>query len=109
VGVLQNVTQGFIFQRSYAVAVERTIQIDSPRRRRGRRRLRIAKNGDKVLNLCDFRRLKQSGESRKRLQGLNYPLDHLVGPDESSEGFGFLPPQENMDWLKRMMEEEGEE
>jgi hypothetical protein len=79
------------------------------RTRRGRRKLRIAKNGDKVLNLCDFRRLKQSGESRKRLQGLNYPLDHLVGPDESSEGFGFLPPQENMDWLKRMMEEEGEE
>lgn len=36
----------------------------------------------KVLSLCDARRLKQARKSGERLQGLNYPKDHLVGYDE---------------------------
>lgn len=91
------------------MAARRTIPIDSPRRRRGRRKLKIAKDGDRILSLCDYRRLLKSGEAGERLRGTNYPDDFLVGFDEPSEGFGFMPPQENMDWLKRMMEEEGEE
>ena len=41
--------------------------------------------------------------------GTGYPNDFMIGYDEPSEGFGFMPPKEDMEWLKRMMEEEGEE
>lgn len=64
--------------------VKRTVRIDSPRNRPGRKRLKIASGPDtaKVLSLCDARRMKKSEETVKRLRGINLPADYLVGPDE---------------------------
>jgi hypothetical protein len=66
------------------------IDLTSYRRsRRGRRKLKIAKSRG-ILSLCDARRLRLCG----------------VGPDEAP--LGFMPPEENMSWLKRMMEQESD-
>jgi hypothetical protein len=82
------------------------IDLTSYRRsRRGRRKLKIAKSRG-ILSLCDARRLRLCGVAGERLRGLNYPKDHLVGPDEAP--LGFMPPEENMSWLKRMMEQESD-
>jgi hypothetical protein len=80
---------------------------DSRRNKPVRKKLKVAKGTD-ILSLCDARRLNKCKESGESLKGRGFPLDHLVGPDEPSEGFGFMPPQENMNWLKRIMEKEDE-
>jgi hypothetical protein len=64
------------------VAVKHINQTPSRRRPSGRRKLKIAKGGDKVMSLCDARRLKKSKESGDKLKGRGYPDDHLVGYDE---------------------------
>ena len=67
----------------------RVIDLTGYRKSRyARRRLRIARGpgSDKVLSLCDARRLKKSSEAGKRLRGRNYPDDFLIGPDEDPYG-----------------------
>jgi hypothetical protein len=108
IDVLRSVTPKYLLIKDCVMAARRIVPIGSPRSRPGRKKLRIASGPGttKVMSLCDARRLRTVAKSGERLQGLNYPKDHLVGPDEFT--LGFMPPEENMSWLMRMMKRESD-
>ena len=75
------------------MTVKPTNLTDSPRKRPGRKRLKIASGpgSSKVLDLMPKLREKKYGNTGKSLQGRGFPADHLVGPDEWPF-YGFTPP-----------------